>query len=133
MTRRSALPPVDATPMAQYPPLVNLITVAEFAGFTRRAAALLDQHDHDALVDFLSAHPLAGDVIPSTGGIRKLRWARAGGGKSGGFRVIYYFHSERMPLWLCSIYAKNEQADLTPDQKRLLSRMVETLVRESMG
>jgi hypothetical protein len=47
----------------------------------------------------LAEHPAAGMLIAGTGGVRKLRWAREGMGKSGGVRVIYYFHSEHLPYW----------------------------------
>ena len=51
--------------------------------------------------------------MQGTGGIRKLRWAKSGEGKSGGVRVIYYFHSESMPLFLLSLFGKNEKANLS--------------------
>jgi mRNA-degrading endonuclease RelE of RelBE toxin-antitoxin system len=53
--------------------------------------------------------PEAGDLVPESGGIRKLRWAAKGKGKSGGVRVIYYFHSEALPVFLLTVYAKNQR------------------------
>jgi hypothetical protein len=73
-------------------------------------------------------HPSAGVLIKGTGGIRKLRWARSGRGKSGGVRVIYYFHSQEMPLYLLTLFGKNEKANITKEEKIILSRMVRKLV-----
>jgi hypothetical protein len=67
-------------------------------------------------------------LIQGTGGIRKLRWARQGGGKSGGIRVIYYFHSELMPLYLLAAFGKNEKANLSGEEKQLLAKAVKELV-----
>ena len=84
-------------------------------------------------MDFLSSNPKSGKLIRGTGGIRKLRWAREGMGKSGGMRIIYYFHSERMPLWLLTLFAKNEHEDLSRDQRKFLCRLVESLVKEALS
>ncbi|MES9902381.1 MAG: type II toxin-antitoxin system RelE/ParE family toxin, partial [Sedimenticola sp.] len=58
----------------------------------------------------------------------KLRWARQGVGKSGGIRVIYYFHNENMPLYLLAAFAKNEKANLSTEEKQLLAKAVKELV-----
>jgi hypothetical protein len=65
------------------------------------------------VVDLIAANPLAGDLIPEGGGIRKLRMPLQGRGKRGGARVIYYHHSDRFPVFLLTVFAKNEQDDLT--------------------
>ena len=64
----------------------------------------------------------AGDVMPGTGGFRKLRWGdeRRGKGRRGGLRIIYYFLTEDHQVWLFTLFGKNEAGDLTPDQKRQL-------------
>jgi hypothetical protein len=62
---------------------------------------------------FVGANPDVGDIIPETGGVRKLRWSVRGRGKRGGVRVIYYFHSEAFPLFLLTVYTKNQKANLT--------------------
>ena len=92
-----------------------LLTVAELPEYLRAAVRLLADADCRAIIDHLAAHPAAGDLIEGTGGVRKLRWARDGRGKSGGVRVIYYFHSEAMPLYLLTMFAKNERANLSKD------------------
>lgn len=77
-------------------------TIAEMPEFSRNAATLLGAVEVQALISHLAEHPCAGVLIAGTGGIRKLRWAREGMGKSGGVRVIYYYHDERIPLYLLS-------------------------------
>lgn len=92
-----------------------LLTIAELPEYLRSAAKLLADTERRAIIDHLAAHPAAGDLIEGTGGVRKLRWGRDGRGKSGGVRVIYYFHSEAMPLYLLTMFAKNERANLSKD------------------
>lgn len=105
-----------------------MLTVAETSVFQRKIAHLLSEHEHEELVSYLSEHPAAGVVMEGTGGIRKLRWARAGGGKSGGIRVIYYYYDESMPLYLLTVFGKNERADLSKKERNFLARMVKELV-----
>ena len=65
--------------------------------------------------------PMSGDVIPGTGGVRKLRWGRAGSGKRGGARVIYFYYDMDRPLYLLLAYAKAGAEDLTADEKKAAS------------
>jgi hypothetical protein len=106
-----------------------LLTVAELPEYVRTAGKLLAEADRRALVDYLAVHPAAGDLIAGTGGVRKLRWARDGRGKSGGVRVIYYFHSDAMPLYLLTMFAKNERANLTKAERNALAGLVDVLVQ----
>lgn len=105
-----------------------LLTVAELPEYLRTASKLLADADRRAIVDHLAAHPAAGDLIEGTGGVRKLRWARDGRGKSGGVRVIYYFHSGAMPLYLLTMFAKNERANLSNAERNALAGLVDMLV-----
>ncbi|MCW8829432.1 MAG: type II toxin-antitoxin system RelE/ParE family toxin [Gammaproteobacteria bacterium] len=105
-----------------------MITVAETAPFLRKIDTLLSSDERADLIAYLAEHPNAGVVMQGTGGIRKLRWARQGGGKSGGIRVIYYFHSELMPLYLLAAFGKNEKANLSAEEKHLLAKTVKELV-----
>lgn len=79
------------------------------------------------LISFLAEKPLAGDVIPDTGGVRKVRFAASGKGKRGGARVIYYFLDESTPLYALLVYPKSEKADLTPADKQAASALVEAI------
>jgi hypothetical protein len=105
-----------------------LLTVAELPEYIKRSAVLLDASERKSLIDYLAMHPRAGDLIEGTGGIRKLRWGRANRGKSSGVRVIYYFHDERMPLFLLTIFGKNEQANLSKAERNDLAKLVNILV-----
>ena len=96
-------------------------TVVETRTFYRRADKLLSEEEHAALINGLAADPMAGEEIIGTGGVRKVRFAALGKGKSGGVRVIYYFYDEEMPIYALLIYAKNERADLTPDERRAVA------------
>ena len=106
-----------------------LMTVAELPEYLRAAGKLLTDADRHAVVEHLAAYPTAGALIEGTGGVRKLRWARDGRGKSGGVRVIYYFHSEAMPLYLLAMFAKNERANLSKAERNALAGLVDDLVQ----
>lgn len=93
-------------------------TVVETPAFVRRAEKLLSGDEHDDLIVYLATHPLAGDEIVGTGGVRKVRFGAKGKGKSGGVRVIYYFYDQEMPIYALLIYGKNERADLTSEQRK---------------
>lgn len=108
-----------------------LISVAETPEYLRRAERLLTAGARAEIVNLLAARPKAGDLIRGTGGVRKLRWARRGGGKSRGVRVIYYYHSESMPLYLLTVFAKNEKADLSPSERAELAKLVAIMKSES--
>lgn len=96
-------------------------TVVETSIFARRAEKLLTQSEHGELITFLAKYPDAGDEIIGTGGVRKVRFAAMGKGKSGGVRVIYYFYDQDMPIYALLVYGKNERADLTSDQRRAVA------------
>ena len=108
----------------------RLITVAETAVFVHQAASVWDDAEREEFVSFIAANPEAGDVIPETGGVRKVRWWRAGMGKRGGVRVIYFYHDANRPLYLLMVYAKARQEDLTPDEKRTVRKLVGILKGE---
>jgi mRNA-degrading endonuclease RelE of RelBE toxin-antitoxin system len=96
----------------------------EFGTFTRRVYELLDDEEYRAMQNVLLENPNAGVVVPGTGGVRKLRWAGSGRGKRGGLRVIYYVATSEQTFLMIHIYAKGEQEDLTPEQKRALKTSV---------
>lgn len=105
-----------------------MLTIAEMPEYIRQAESLLSAQERRAIVDYLAVHPRAGDLLEGTGGIRKLRWGREGCGKSGGVRVVYYFHSEAMPLYLLALFAKNERANLSKAERNALAKLADMLV-----
>jgi mRNA-degrading endonuclease RelE of RelBE toxin-antitoxin system len=109
------------------------LTVVETPVFSREADRILGEQSRQRLIAFLGLNPEAGAVVPSTGGVRKLRWAVPGKGKRGGARVIYYFHDETLPLLVLNIYAKSEKTDISPGEKKRLKAEVHEYVRNFMG
>lgn len=107
----------------------DLITIAETEPFQRKVSKLLTEDEKTELITYLSACPNSGVLIQGTGGIRKLRWARFGRGKSGGVRVIYYFHNARMPLYLLTLFDKNEKPNLSRTERNALSKAAKRLVK----
>jgi len=105
-----------------------MITIAETEQFQKKVNKLLTEDERDNLISYLSENPNAGNLIRGTSGVRKLRWARSGMGKSGGTRAIYYYHSEMMPLYLLTIFGKNEKSNLSMSEKQILSKAVKELV-----
>ena len=93
--------------------------------FTRRAKELLDDGAFMTIQKSLALNPSLGDVIEGTGGIRKLRVAAKGHCKRGGARVIYYHFVSASQIALLMIYPKNEQQDLTADERKALKAVVE--------
>ncbi|WP_241159767.1 type II toxin-antitoxin system RelE/ParE family toxin [Desulfovibrio sp. ZJ200] len=108
------------------------MTVVETVPFLRDAKGLLPDEERARLVLFLGTNPEAGDLIEDTGGVRKLRWARKGGGKSGGYRVLYYYYSERIPLFILGIYAKNAKETVEKAEKNTFKKLI-ALLRQSYG
>jgi mRNA-degrading endonuclease RelE of RelBE toxin-antitoxin system len=104
--------------------------VAETPIFTRQADKLFDEDEKRELIDFLAANPLAGDEIPGTGGVRKVRFAASGRGKRGGARVIYYYLDGTMPLYALLAYAKNAKDDMSPDEKRTVAAALKAVWKE---
>lgn len=81
------------------------------------------------MINYLAAHPQAGAIMQGTGGIRKFRWASGNKGKSGGVRVIYYYHNETMPLFLLSLFSKSKKANRTKAERNELAKFTELLVK----
>ncbi len=88
----------------------------------------MHEDERVALLDHLAYNPVAGTVIPGTGGIRKLRWGVEGRGKRGGARIIYFFHGTGMPVFLLTAYAKNERDDLSHGDYNALQQLARMIV-----
>lgn len=99
--------------------------IVETSIFTRQVTDILDDQEYNLLQLALIQRPDLGDIIPDTNGLRKVRWKVEGRGKRGGIRVIYYWFVSDDVLYMLYLYPKNVQDDLTPKQKRILSKIVE--------
>jgi len=107
----------------------------ETPAFTRHLHSYLSDDEYRRLQAFLAQNPDAGEVMPGTGGFRKLRWGdeRRGKGRRGGLRLIYYWLTADQQMWLFTLFGKNEAADLTPAQKRQLRAAIEAELRARGG
>jgi hypothetical protein len=103
------------------------ITVLQLPKFKAEATELIGADGIEALAVYLIGHPDAGDVIPGSGGVRKLRWAAKGKGKRGGARIIYLYVVVAARIYLIRCYAKNVKTDLTPDEKKQLRQIAALL------
>ena len=94
--------------------------IIETPVFTRRVLEMLTDSEYRELQDFLAQYPDAGDIIPGSHGLRKLRWTISGKGKRGGTRIIYYWLRPRDTILMLFVFKKNERSDLTKDQLKTL-------------
>ena len=99
----------------------------ETPAFTHHLRGYLDDEGYRDLQNALMEDPKRGDVIPGTGGFRKLRWEdrRRGKGKRSGLRLIYYHLEDSAQMWMFTLYDKDEAADLTAEQKRVMKLAIE--------
>lgn len=93
----------------------------------------LSDTEKDFVINCLDEHPATGDIMQGTGGIRKLRWSAHGKDKSGGVRIIYYFHNENMPLFLLTLFGKGEKANLSKSERNELAKLTSLLVMNYGG
>jgi len=104
----------------------SMLEFRETQAFTRAVVSLLTDEEYAALQAVLAVDPEAGDLIPGTGGLRKLRWRQAARqkGKRGGVRVIYYWYEVGAIAYMLVIYSKGQQDDLSERDKRTLRHLV---------
>jgi len=107
-----------------------LHTVVETPEFLRRVQGLLTAAERTALIDHLAANPDAGDVMPGTGGARKLRWGARGRGKSGGVRIITFFSGPPIPVFVLTVFGKGEKINLSQAERNAMRRILGELVVE---
>ncbi|MFQ5592965.1 MAG: type II toxin-antitoxin system RelE/ParE family toxin [Anaerolineae bacterium] len=101
------------------------MVIIETSVFTRQVERLLTDDEYQQLQVVLAQRPDMGPVIVGGGGLRKVRWRARGQGKRGGVRVIYYWAVKQDQLLMLLIYSKSKQDDLSPDQLKVLKKIVE--------
>jgi mRNA-degrading endonuclease RelE of RelBE toxin-antitoxin system len=101
-------------------------TFFEATMFTATLGDYLGDDEYIQLQKDMLANPECGDIMPRTGGFRKLRWPdnRRGKGKRGGLRVVYYWLSGNNQFWMFAIYGKDEMDSLTSDQEKQLKKAI---------
>jgi hypothetical protein len=99
----------------------------ETRSFTEFLPEYLTDDEYRDLQEALLKNPTSGNVMPGTGGFRKMRWmdSRRGKGKRGGLRVIYYWIGQDSHIWMFAIYDKDEMTDLSPAEKKALKNAIE--------
>lgn len=102
-----------------------MLTVVETPLFQKQWPLYWTEDECGAFVTYISVHPTAGDVVPGSGGIRKVRWSRAGSGKSGGVRVIYFARAKQGEVILLTLYAKSKLGNLTGRQLKEIRHALE--------
>ena len=94
----------------------------------------LSEDERAKVINRVASNPTAGDLIPGTGGARKVRFAGRGKGKSGGYRVITFYAGARVPVFLLALYSKGERADLSKAERNelrsILGSLAETYRKE---
>ena len=91
--------------------MTTLQTVVDLATFVKQAKAIMSHEERSAIVDYVAANPESG--VPLGGGLRKVRVAREGSGKSGGYRTLFVFGGAHIPLFLVGVFAKNVKDNLS--------------------
>ncbi len=99
----------------------------EASAFTKQFYKYLSEDEYLGLQSFLLQVPEAGRVVPGSGGVRKVCWAIAGKGKSGGVRVIYYFKRQEDEIWLLTIYSKSEVVNIPAHVLRQIAKEIENV------
>ena len=108
-------------------------TVIETESYLRAAKdARMSDEERTAAVDLVATDPVAGDVMQGTGGVRKARLPGRGKGKSGGYRIVWYFGGGDIPVFLLTVFGKGEKANLTQSERNAMRQVVATL-KESLN
>lgn len=102
-----------------------MLTIVESSLFSRLWPDYWTEEERGEFSVFLAANPQAGDVVPGSGGVRKVRWSRAGSGKRGGVRVIYFARLAHGEIWLLTLYAKSRQENAPAHILRAMKEEIE--------
>ena len=107
--------------------------IVSLSGYESQVSALLSEEEQMAMEFYIARAPEAHPVIQGAGGFRKARWARPGKGKSGGFRVVYFFLAEPCRIYMAAIYAKSRKETLSPADQNVLARLAAQIKKAAKG
>jgi hypothetical protein len=105
------------------------ITVVETASFISAAKDCMTDDERSEAVDMIAQDPECGSLLVGGGGIRKARFKSGGKGKSGGVRVVYYYHDQKVPVFLLTVFAKKERANLSKSELSKLAKVAKVLAQ----
>ena len=108
-------------------PYNEIVEFIEATAFTKYLYDYLSDDEYLGLQSFLLQYPETGRVVSGSGGVRKIRWAMSGKGKSGGVRVIYYFKKQDDEIWLLTIYSKSEVENIPAHVLRQIAKEIENV------
>jgi hypothetical protein len=108
---------------------VTVVEMETFAAAARKCQ--LTEAEFIEIADYLSLNPEAGDLIKGTRGLRKVRFARPGMGKSGGYRTVHFFMDHDSPLFLFTVYSKSQKENISDEDKKKMRSLVAELKKES--
>jgi hypothetical protein len=100
----------------------KVFTFIESSIFERALSVYLDDDEYSELQQYLIQNPEAGEIVPGSGGLRKVRWARRGTGKRGGLRIIYFVRYRPDEFWMLTLYAKAKHENIPA---HILKRLLE--------
>ena len=106
---------------------MNRQTVVETPSYLALVVKLFSEPEREGIVAKVADDPECGDAMSGTGGFRKLRVPRAGMGKSGGARVVYIWRNDKFPVFLVTVFAKNEKANLTQAERNALKKRADDI------
>lgn len=107
-----------------------LQVVVELPEYINQSRLCMDEKSCEGFINFIAENPLEGDLITGTGGARKIRWtADINQGKRGGARIIYYYHNQKIPIFLFTAYGKNNKGNISQAEKKALKVIINAIVR----
>jgi hypothetical protein len=107
--------------------------IVSLSGYESQASALLNEEERMAMEFYIACAPEGHPGIPGAGGFRKARWARRGKGKSGGFRVVYFFLAKPGRIYMAAIYAKSRKETLSAADQNVLARLAAQIKKATKG
>jgi hypothetical protein len=107
----------------------SLVTVVETSTFAARSKGRLTEDERHDVIVMIAADPECGALVRGSGGVRKVRFGIGGRGKRGGVRIVYYYADRSVPVFLLTVFAKNEQDDLSKAELNQLAAVVKTIAR----
>jgi mRNA-degrading endonuclease RelE of RelBE toxin-antitoxin system len=107
------------------PYYISMYTVIETPVYSKMVDKILTESERDSFAAFIASNPQAGSVARGSGGIRKVRWAQQGRGKSGGARIIYYNKLDNGEIWLLTIYAKGDRSTIPSHELKVIKEVID--------